>query len=243
MIRRGSAILAVIAVALVACSVDPGTDRAGTLASDIRIDSVRFLPLGSRFVLRDSATPIAFLGYHAGYVCSSFLRLGLTDVPAGLPPAYRPQTQVRLPASDECPLDSGARDTAASHVFSEGSLIRLANTAGEVTDAATPVYGKPGSDSIRGVPDSGGTLSIGNVTYRNSGATGAGELILDSLPPCRYLNTADSEKPNGDTVLVRFSWVDFDPTTTDACDGPPHGDSSAVLPHHALRMAVPGTAK
>jgi len=229
---------------LAACSVDPGADRAGALAEDIAIDSVRFLPIGSRFVLRDSASPLALLGYHAGYVCSRFLRLGLQDAPSGVTPAYRPETQVRLPASDECALDSGGRDTVVTHVFSDEALVRLANPLGQVTDSALPIPGKLGFDSIRGLPDSVGALSIGNVTFQNSTASGTGDLRIDSLPQCRFLNSSDWEKSRGDTVLIRFSWVDLDPAAVvGSCQGPLHSDSSAVRPHRSLRMAVPQSAK
>jgi hypothetical protein len=241
MIRRA---LYLSAIVLAACSVDPGSDRPGTLAEGIAIDSVRFLPIGSRFVLRDSASPIAFLGYHAGYVCSRFLRLGLADALAGVTPAYRPETQVRFPASDECALDSGGRDTTVAHVFSGEALIRLANPLGQVTDSALPIPGKMGFDSIRGFPDSTGALSIGNVTFRDSTASGIKEVRIDSLPQCRFLNSADWEKSKGDTVMIRFSWVDLDPAAVaDACQGPLHSDSSVVGPHRTLRMAVPITAK
>jgi hypothetical protein len=241
MIRRA---LYLSGLFLAACSVDPGADRAGAVADGIAIDSVRFLPIGSRFVLRDSASPIAFLGYHSGYVCSRFVRLGLQDAPSGVTPAYRPETQVRLPASDECALDSGGRDTTVTHVFSEESLIRLANPLGQVTDSALPVPGKLGFDSIRGLPDSTGALSIGNVLFRDSAASVTGELRIDSLPQCRFLNSADWEKSKGDTVLIRFSWVDLDPAAVaDACQGPLHSETSAVWPHRSLRMAVPQSAK
>lgn len=229
---------------LAACSVDPGADRPGAVAEGIAIDSVRFLPIGSRFVLRDSSSPVAFLGYHSGYVCSRFLRLDLQDVPSGVTPAYRPETQIRLPTSDDCPLDSGGRDTTVTHVFSDEALVRLANPLGQVTDSALPVPGKLGFDSIRGLPDSSGVLSIGNVLFRDSAAAAAGELRIDSLPQCRFLNSADWEKSKGDTVLIRFSWVDLDPAgVADACLGPLHSDSSAVRPHRSLRMAVPPIAK
>jgi hypothetical protein len=232
MTGRGFALLA---LALAACSVDPGADRAGTVAAGIAIDSVRFLPFGSRFVLRDSASPVAFLGYHAGYLCSRFLLLGLADAPAGDPPAYRPDTRVRLPASDECALDSGGRDTTAAGIFSGGALVRLANPMGVVTDSALPVPGRLGYDSLRGIPDSSGALAAGNVLYRDSAAAGP-ELRIDSLPACRYLNSADREKRK-DTLLVRYSWVDLDPASqADSCRGLPHSDRAAVQAHRALRM-------
>ncbi len=241
MIRRA---LCLSGLLLAACSVDPGADRAGAVAEDIAIDSVLFLPIGSRFVVKDSSSPIAFLGYHSGYVCSRFLRLGLQDAPSGATPAYRPETQIRLPVSDDCALDSGGRDTTVSHVFSEEALVRLANPLGEVTDSALPVPGKMGFDSIRGLPDSSGALSIGNVLFRDSAALATGALRVDSLPQCRFLNSADWEKSKGDTVLIRFSWVDLDPSAVDdACQGPLHSDSSAVRPHRSLRMGVPQTAK
>lgn len=230
-----------LGMALAACSVDPGADRTGALADGIAIDSSRFLPLGSRFVLRDSAAPIAFLGYHAGYLCSRFQRLALQDAPSGATPAYRPETQVRLPAADECALDSGGRDTVVTHSFSEGTLIRLANPLGQVTDSALLVSGRFAADSIRGLLAADKSLSAGNLTYRDSGSLGTPELRADSVPACRYLNSADWEKSKGDTLTVRLTWVTLDPAASpDSCRGPVHSDASPVRPRRLLRMGNAG---
>jgi hypothetical protein len=231
-------------IALAACSVDPGTDRAGTVAEGIAIDSVRFLPIGSRFVLRDSATQVAFLGYHSGYVCSRFLRLGLEDAPSGAVPAYRPETRVRLPGSDECALDSGSRDTVAPHVFSEGAIIRLANPLGVVTDSATSISGRLEADSMRGVLGADKSLSKGNLTYNDSGSSGSPELHADSVPACRYLNSADWEKSTGDTITIRLTWVTYDPVVyADVCQGPVHPVVSDVHPRRELRMRHPTASR
>jgi len=238
MIRRGWVGLSVIAVALSACSVDPGTDRTGTLVAGIQVDSVRFLPIGSRFVLRDSAASIAFLGYHAGYVCSRFLRLGLADAPGGIPPAYRPETQVRLPASDECALDSGARDTTASHVFaSSEDTVRLANSADTVTDVAVLVSGQFKLDSLRGVPDSNSIFTVGKLTYAKSDSAAGPVLTAYSVPACIYLNSAEWEKGQKDTVTVRYTWLFLDPADSpDSCQGPTHDEVLPILPRRFLRM-------
>jgi hypothetical protein len=245
MIRRGRVGLSLIAVALSACSVDPGTDRTGTLVAGIQVDSVRFLPIGSRFVLRDSATSIAFLGYHAGYVCSRLLRLGLADAPGGVPPAYRPETQVRLPASDECALDSGARDTTASRVFSiADDTLRLANPAGKVTDSALLVSGRLEKDSLRGVPDSNGTFTVGKLAYAKSDSASGPVLTADSVPACIYLNSAEWEKGKGDTLTVRYTWLFLDPADSpDSCQGPTHDEVLTILPRRFLRMNGPSAAQ
>jgi hypothetical protein len=239
--RAGFAALALAAV-IAACSVDPDLDRAGTIANGIAIDSLRFLPLGSQYVLRDSASPIAFLGYHAGYVCSRFLDLGLQAEPQGTPRAYRPATRVRMPAGDECPLDSGARDTSATHVFAEGDSVRLATPAGTITDAAKLVSGRPDSSSIRGVPDSNRVFTAGKLTFRDTSALGR-VLIADSLPACLYLNSADWKKGGGDTITVRITWVTVDPGSgPGTCAGTGLSDTIPVLPRRALRSGSGGPA-
>jgi hypothetical protein len=231
-------VFAALGLAAAACSVDPGQGRAGTVATGIAIDSVRFLPFGSRFVLRDSAAPIAFLGYHAGYVCSRFLDLGLKDEPEGEPLAFRPSTRVRLPGEDECALDSGGRDTSAVHVFRDGDTIRLANSAGKITAKAELVSGRLDSNTIRGVPDSNGIFTVGKLTYRDSPA--AGKLLdADSVPDCMYLNSAEWAKGAGDTVAVHLTWVTLDPeASAGGCEGA-RTDQILVLPKRAW---PPGSA-
>jgi hypothetical protein len=231
---------AALALAAAACSVDPDLDRAGTIANGIAIDSVRFLPFGSRFVLKDSASPIAFLGYHAGYACSRFLELGLGTGPEGAPPAYRPSTRVRLPAGDECPLDSGARDTSATYAFKDGDTIRLATPAGTITDSARLVAGRLDSSSIRGVPDSNRVFTAGKLTYMDSSAHGR-VLVADSVPDCMYLNSADWEKGSRDTVTVRITWVTVDAGSGPAgCADTAASDTIPVLARRALRHGTGG---
>lgn len=234
--KRG--LLCALAVFAAACSVDPGQDRAGAEAAGIRIDSVRFLPFGSRFVLADSATDVAFLGYHAGYVCSRFLELGLADAPTGAVPAYRPVTRIRLPGGGECPVDSGGRDTVAAHVFAAGALIRLADVSGRVTDSALLVRGRIAYDSIVGVPDSAGkSFAAGKIAYRDGGPGLPGELSADSVPACRYLNSADREPGSGDTLKIRYTWVTLDPSASpDSCRGPARPVAAPVRDHRELRM-------
>lgn len=240
MIRRA---LAGLALLCAACSVDPGSDRLGTVAEGIAIDSVRFLPLGSRFALRDSATGIAFLGYHAGYVCARFLDLGLGDGPVGDPLAYRPATLVRLPGTDACALDSGNRDTVATHVFRDADTVRLATPGGMVTDAVRMVSGRFETDSLLGIPDSAGTLASGNLIFRGAPAQAEPGLQADSLPACRYIDAAEWEKRK-DTLVVRITWVTLDPVTSaESCQGPSHADAFApVNPSRKLRMGDPAGA-
>jgi hypothetical protein len=234
---------AALALAAAACSVDPGPDRPGTIANGIAVDSVRFLPFGSRFILRDSAVPIAFLGYHAGYVCSRFLELGLKDDPEGSPAAYRPSTRIRLPGDDECAVDSGGRDTLATHVFRVGDSIRLADPAGKITDVAELVSGRLDSNSIRGVLDSNRTFTVGKLTYRDSTAAGS-ILEADSVPACMYLNTAEWSKGAGDTVVVRMTWVILDPGSEPGdCAGPARSEQIRVLPRRPWPRGAAGAAE
>ena len=234
--RRILAAFALVS-AVAACSVDPGPDRTGTVVQGIRVDSLRFLPFGSRFVPRDSSVRIAFIKYHAGYVCSRFLDLRLDDGPSGDPPAYRPYTRVSLPGSEECAIDTGGRDTIGFHVFAGDSLARLANSSGKVTDMALVVAGRLDADSIRGVLGADRAFSAGNLTYRDSSSLPGPELKADSLPACRYLNSAESEKSGKDTVVLRLTWVTLDPAPGNGfCGGDPHSDSAPVRPRRSLWM-------
>ncbi len=230
MIRYAFAAFALMAAA---CAVDPGQERPGTVVNGIAVDSVRFLPYGSRFILRDSAAPVAFLGYHAGYVCSRFLEMGIKDAPEGEPAAYRPATRISLPGNDECALDSGGRDTSAAHVFRAGDSIRLATPAGKVTDSARLVAGRMDSNSIKGVPGKDRSFSVGKLTYRDSSASGK-VLEADSVPACMYLNTAEWAKGTGDTVAIRMTWVMVDPESDpNGCAHPARAERIPVLPQRA----------
>jgi hypothetical protein len=226
-----------IALLAAACSVDPWGDREGTTVRDIAVDSLRFMPLGGRFVLKDSAAPIAFLGYHAGYLCAKILEMGVRDIPVGEPPAFLPSTRVRLPGNPDCAFDSGGRDTTVPHAFSGGSVIRLANSGGTLTDSALLVSGTMAFDSARGALGVAGTFTSGHFTYREASTLAPGLFFADSLPPCVRLNHADFEKnAKGDTVMVRYSWVTLDGVSAPGgCAGPAEPDSVAVAPHRPLR--------
>ncbi|MDB5104516.1 MAG: hypothetical protein JWP91_2205 [Fibrobacteres bacterium] len=211
------------------CGGSTYPDRDPATVEDIRVDSVKILPYGSRYLLGDSATPLAILGFYPGYRCSRILEIGIADAPTGIPPAYRPSTRVRLPGTPDCALDTigrASRDTTVPHVFgSDASMVRLANSAGRITDSARVVRGTLAFETLSGKLGIAGTLSKGQWTYRDSSAVASRRLFGDSLPPCRFLNQADFEK-TGDTVTVRFSYVTLDPSAApDSCNGAAHADS------------------
>lgn len=219
------------------CSLEPWSGREGTFAEDIRIDTLRFLPYGSRYVLRDSATPIRFIDISTGYAlgpgCASILAMGVDSIPRGTPPAYAADSRVRLPGNPEnCAVDSGGRDTTFSHVFTDGSIVRLSNSALKITDSATLVAGTMRRDSIKGIPGDALTFQVGPLTFRDSSSLAPRFLFSDTVHPCKRMNHADFWKGDstgkGDTITVHYSWVILDPVETD-CGGAAQRDSVPVF--------------
>lgn len=213
------AALAAIALSAAACSLDPWSGREGVIAEGIRVDSLRFTPAGSRYVLRDSAARIRLVEYRTGYAvgpaCARILALGVDSVPAGIPPAYPPVSRVQMPGNPEtCPVDSGGRDTTVTRVFRDGTVIRLANSRNAITDSALLVAGTMSFDSVKGIAGVAGTFSAGGLTFRDSSVVAPRFLFTDSVDACRRLNQAEYRKGDaegkGDTIRVWFSWVKLD---------------------------------
>lgn len=231
-IHRKSVSGIIFASLLTACGGSVYPDRDPTTVENIRVESARFLPLGGRYILADSATSIRFTGVHTGYECSKILEMGLAATPAGIPPAYRPFTRVQLPASPDCPVDTAGRDTAFTLVFPAGpDPIRLANSSGAVTDSAEVVRGTLEYDSLIGVLGIAGTISKGAWSFRDSSGIGPRQVRGDSLSSCRFLNQATWSKEK-DTVRVRLSFVTLDSAAApDTCHGAPRVDSLAPAVH------------
>jgi hypothetical protein len=215
---------------LAACGEGIYGDRKPTTVSNIRVDSVRILPFGSRFVVADVPTRLRFLRFHAGYACSDVLRMELSSLPSGSPAVFRPATRVSLPSVPDCALDSLGRDTTVSHVFgADLDSVRVGNSSGKVTDAAQVVRGTLALDSLVGVLGIAGTLSKGPWTFRDSSSQASRMLFGDSLASCRIFNHASYERIK-DSVRVRFSYVTLDPSAApDSCRGGAHADSAAPI--------------
>jgi hypothetical protein len=213
---------------LAACGGGVYPERDPATVENVRVESARFLPSGGRFILADSVTRIGFTGIRIGYACSEILNVDLASVPAGTPPAFRPSTRVRLPASPDCAVDTAGIDTVVTHAFPgahNAMRVRLANSTGAVTDSALLVNGTIGYVILSGVPGIAGTLSNGPWTFRDSSGLAPRRIYGDSLPSCRHLNQATFAKSK-DTVTVRLSFVTLDSAAApDACLGGVHSDS------------------
>ncbi len=226
----GSLYLGLCLTALSGCGVGSEIDREPTIASGIRVDSVSILPRGSRFVLRDSLTRLVFGKFFRGYACSRILEMDLDSVSTGMPPAFLPLTRVRLPASADCALDSAGRDSLVTHVFREPEgLIRLANSAGRITDSAQVVSGTMSFDSLTGIFSTlTRTFSSGHYSVVDSAGQTPRYLYIDTLACGRYLNQAEFS-PQGDSLKVRLSIVTLDPAAAPgSCQGTTHEDTVTV---------------
>lgn len=218
---------ALLAALFLACGCGEGVwpDREGQEVENIRVDTVHSLPKGGRFILRDSATAILFSGYHAGYECSRVLEMSLDSADTGSVSTYKPRTRVRLPATPDCPIDGGGRDTILTRIFSGPDTVRFANSFGAITDTAVVVRGSFSFDTIKGVPDSvTRAFRSGKWEYRDSSAVVGKEIRSDSLSSCQYLDHAEHSRPpdykQGDTITVRIALVTLDSAeVADGCLG------------------------
>src|SRR5690348_4045792 len=91
-LRRGAAAILILGGALLsACSQSAWPEREAKTVDNVAVDSLKFLPIGSRFVLADSSTPVLFKGFHKGFACTRVLDIDLVrrdadSVPAGYHP-------------------------------------------------------------------------------------------------------------------------------------------------------------
>jgi hypothetical protein len=239
-ISKPSRIAAAIALAIgiggfQGCGVDSSVEVAPQTVDGIRVESLRILPLGSRFVLANKPTSIVFRKYHAGYFCSEIL-MNLTSAPIGTPPAFQPDTRIRLPGTLDCAVDSAGHDSTIQHVFgTEMDSVRLANSAGVTTDSAKVVVGAFVLDSIAGkFSPLTKTFSVGGLTVVDSSLGIPRVLFAESLTTCQYFNSANYKpQPTDTSVQIKFTVVNLDPSTVpDKCNGT-HADTIA------LQLAVP----
>lgn len=215
---------------LAACGEGVYGDRDPATVDGIRVDSVRILPFGSRFVLADAPTRLRFIRIKTGYACSEVLRMDLSSLPTGSPAVFKPDTRIRLPAVPDCALDTAGRDTTVTHVFgADPAFVRMGNSSGKATDSARVVSGTLGQDSLIGVLGLAGTLSKGPWTFRDTSSQASRMLFGDSLASCSVFNHASYSRIK-DTVWIRFSYVTLDPSAApDSCHGGAHADSVAPI--------------
>ena len=227
---RWAAALALASLLGCADAVWPDRDPRAT---EVRVDSLKLLPAGGRYLLKDSLSSVLFRGYNKGYLCSRLLEFGLVPDSAD-PLALVARVRVELPSDAGCPLDS-ARDSLASQRFrgAPDTVLRLLAGPGRPTDSARLVRGRLDQDSLVYVTSTTGTVTRGRFTYRDSSSLAGRLLHADTLGPCESLNHAAFTKSK-DTTKVRFSWVALDPIPSAGADscraGPVDRDDLAVRP-------------
>lgn len=234
-----------LALLAAACSLEPWSGREGSVVENVQVDTLRFLPYGSRYILRDSATPIRHIGFRTAYAvgkdCAVILSMGVDSVPVGMPAAFPAFSRIRLPGNPEtCPIDTGGQSQVVPHTFKDGTIIRIANSALKITDSATLIRGTIAFDSIVGVTGLAETFEVNGLTFRDSSSLADRALFTDTVPPCKRLNQSDWWKGDslgkGDTVKVRYSWVTLD--ASEGCSGPAARDSVKSAKRRSWRAGL-----
>jgi hypothetical protein len=211
---------AALALVLSACGGDDWPDRDPLVIENAPVDSLEFLPRGSRFLLADSPSSVRVRGYHLGYACTEVLafRLDRRGTPS---PSWSARIRLRLPPAPTCAQDTAARDSTLALRFaaSDGPVIRLADSLGVLLDTATLVRGVLSFDSLVHKAPALATFN-GRFHYRDTSGLLRRELATDSLGACESLNHAEFRR-RGDTTVVRYSWVTREPASpSDSCAGP-----------------------
>jgi hypothetical protein len=219
-------------LSLTGCGGAVWPDRSPATVENVRIDTVRFLPSGGRFILQDSVVRIQLKGIHVGYVCAEILELELEAAPGPTPSVLMPKSRVRLPEVPDCAVDGaqGQSDTL-TRIFGAGTgVVVLANSSGKRMDSAEVVRGTLHSDSLQGVVGITRSLTKSPWTFQDSLGSLARTVSGDSLSPCTFLNKAEYSAV-ADTVKVRISWVTLDPSASpDSCRGPLRPDTIPAVP-------------
>ncbi|MDQ2999684.1 MAG: hypothetical protein M3Y08_00275 [Fibrobacterota bacterium] len=221
----------VAALFLPGCGGSVWPERSPVTVENVRIDTVRFLPPGGRFILQDSLVRIQLKGINIGYACSEILELKLEDAPSGTPPAFKPRSRIRLPAVPDCAVDSNAvQDSILTRIFGAGTgIVRIANSSGKPMDSAQVVRGTLHSDSLEGVVGITRTLTKRPWTFQDSLGSLSRTVSGDSLSSCTFLNKAEFSAVK-DTVKVRLSYVTLDSAASpDSCRGPLHRDTVPAI--------------
>lgn len=222
--------LAGLALLMPACTGSEWPDRDPIEVRGAPVDTLEFLPPGSRYVLVDSLTEVRVGGFRLGYRCTEILAFGLerrTSPSAG----YAARLDYRLPADPDCPLDSGARDSvlAARFAAADAPAARLLDSLGAVLDTALAVRGTLSHDSLELRAPS---LSVfkSRFFFRDTVGSAGRMLSADSLSSCEFLNHAEYVRKSDSLKVIRYSWVTLDAAAApDSCRGPLHGDFLAPL--------------
>jgi hypothetical protein len=223
---------ALLGICLIAsCSLDEYPDRDPLVVESAPVDSLEFLPPGVRHLLADSASRVLVAGYRPGYACTEITAMDLERRAGWDPPGFTARVGFRLPAEPTCPLLDSARDSVVEMRFgeSDGPVVRLLDSTGQVLDQAELVRGTLSSDSLVHVSPAL-TAAKGRFTYRDSSGFLGRQLFADSLGPCERLNHAVFAERR-DTTVVRYSWITLDPAfAPDSCSGAPRQDTLTPLP-------------
>lgn len=225
-----SACLAVwMAVLASGCTGSEWPDRDPIEVRGAPVDTLEFLPAGSRYVLIDSLTKVRVGGFRLGFNlddgCARILAFDLAK--AATPRAgYAVRLDYRLPAYPDCPLDSGTRDSALSVRFTaaDSPIVRLVDSLGAVFDTAAAVRGTLAFDSLELKSPALSTFR-GRFFFRDTLGTVGRLLSADSLAACEFLNHAEYIRKSDSLKVIRYSWVTLDPASApDSCKGAAHGD-------------------
>lgn len=215
------------------CTQSEYADRDSLVIDRAPVDSLEFLPVGSRFLLEDSLSEVLFRGFHLGYVCTRITTLELERLGSIQPPRYMARLGLRLPPKPTCALDSIAEDSVLMRRFtaSDGPTATLVDSLGSVLDTAEVVRGILLRDSLQLVAPALSAFH-GRFFFRDTVGTLQRMLTADSLNSCEYLNHAEYRKNRkGDTTRVTFTWVLKDAAASpDSCKGPTRRDALVPVP-------------
>jgi hypothetical protein len=222
--------LTCLALLVPGCTGSDWADRDPIEIRGAPIDTLEFLPVGSRFVLLDRLTEVRVgsfrLGCSLGDRCAEIVSFGLEKASSPVE-GYAARLDYRLPAVPDCPLDSGVRDSVLALRFGPADMpvVRLLDSLGAVLDSAHAVRGSLSHDSL--VLRSP-AISAFNSRFFFSDTTGFQGRILsaDSLTSCDSLNHSEFVRLSDSLSVIRYSWVTVDPATAnDSCRGPSHRES------------------
>src|SRR4051812_20867126 len=90
-------LLMVVITSLAGCGEGVWSSREAKTLVGVHIDSLKFQPAGTRYVLLDSATPILFRHFRIGFACSRWIEFSLDSAELEEPSTFRPRTQLELP--------------------------------------------------------------------------------------------------------------------------------------------------
>lgn len=207
-----------IACLLPACTASEWSDRDPIVVRGAPLDTLEFLPPGSRHILLDSLTEVRVAGIRLGYRCTEILAFG-PEWKTSPVPGYAVRLDFRLPADPDCPLETGVRDSVIAVRFAaaDGPTVRLLDSLGTVLDSAEAVRGRLSHDSLE-LKGSAATAFNSRFFFQDTSMPGGRLLRADSLSSCERLNHAEYARKSDTLAVVRYSWVTLDvPVPGDTC--------------------------